>query len=95
MLRVIAAITPDVKKNVRKNIITLIAFYQWNKTIYFVFPFVEEELNRVLRDGWIPPDRVNKSQRSIARLLAMEGNSGRLHCPEHDPHRFDRPTTPK
>jgi serine/threonine protein kinase len=37
-----------------KNIIDLISFYEWRDEVNLVFPFVEGNLNMVLRDGWVP-----------------------------------------
>jgi serine/threonine protein kinase len=50
MLRMISLLT----KPVADNIITLIAFYTWKNEIHFVFPFVESDLQSLLRDGWCP-----------------------------------------
>ena len=45
----------SLKEDDKDNIIALISCYQWRTNVYFVFPFVDGDLNQVLRQGWTPP----------------------------------------
>jgi serine/threonine protein kinase len=44
-----------------RNIIKLVAFYTWRNEIHFVFPFVEGNLHKLLREHWFP-ERVPRDE---------------------------------
>lgn len=39
----------------QRNLITLMALYEWREQIHFIFPFVESHLDKVLLDQWVFP----------------------------------------
>ncbi|KAK7710173.1 hypothetical protein SLS63_013036 [Diaporthe eres] len=39
----------------QRNLITLMALYEWREQIHFIFPFVETHLDKVLLDQWVFP----------------------------------------
>ena len=43
-------------EKVRRNIIHLFDLYHWREHIYFVFPFMDGDLEKLLREGWRPRD---------------------------------------
>ncbi|KAM0552473.1 hypothetical protein ACHAPJ_008034 [Fusarium lateritium] len=49
------------------NIITLMAYYTWKDEIHFLFPFIESDLKRVLRQGECPSGR--QARLSSGQLL--------------------------
>jgi serine/threonine protein kinase len=42
------------------NFITLIACYKWKRCMHFLFPFIELDLDRLLRQGQYPPGKTAK-----------------------------------
>jgi serine/threonine protein kinase len=44
-----------ISEPVSDNFITVIACYKWKQCMHFLFPFIELDLNRLLRQGQCPP----------------------------------------
>ncbi|KAK0741980.1 kinase-like domain-containing protein [Apiosordaria backusii] len=62
-----------LKEPAATNLITLLAFYSWRNSIYFVFPCVETDLYALLRQNTLPGE--------IEKPTKLEGDTLRL--PDH------------
>ncbi|KAI6749334.1 hypothetical protein HG530_015173 [Fusarium avenaceum] len=65
MERDVLSMTSRISAPVSNNFITVIACYQWKQCMHFLFPFVELDLNQLLRYGQCPPGKT-------ARLALQE-----------------------
>ncbi|KIL93704.1 serine threonine protein kinase [Fusarium avenaceum] len=57
MERDVLSMTSRISAPVSNNFITVIACYQWKQCMHFLFPFVELDLNQLLRYGQCPPGK--------------------------------------
>ncbi|KAG5659489.1 hypothetical protein KAF25_002048 [Fusarium avenaceum] len=60
MERDVLSMTSRISGPVSNNFITVIACYQWKQCMHFLFPFVELDLNDLLRYGQCPPGKTAK-----------------------------------
>jgi len=49
-----------IEEPASNNVITLLFAYKWNEQIHFLFPFIEKNLDQLLREGACPPGHSSK-----------------------------------